>query len=86
MGDESGVAGMRPRQLLKFTDNMSASWKGWIQQFNWYDTASQLSRKSPEVQAATFMATIGPETIQIFNISNLTEAQQKDMDQIKKRV
>ncbi|KAG5895154.1 hypothetical protein JTB14_007323 [Gonioctena quinquepunctata] len=31
------------------------------------------------------MATIGPEAIHIFNNSNLTEAQQKDMDQIKNK-
>ncbi|KAG5883012.1 hypothetical protein JTB14_033467 [Gonioctena quinquepunctata] len=79
MGDESGVSGIRPPKSLTFTENMSASWKGWIQQFNWYPTASQLSKKSPEV------ATIGPEAIQIFNNFTLTKAQQKDIGQIKSK-
>lgn len=85
MADESGVAGIRPPKPLTFTENMSANWKDWVQQFNWYATASQLSKKSAEVQAATFMAVIGPEAIQIFNNFNLTEAEQKDIEQIKNK-
>lgn len=84
--DESGVSGIRPpKNLVLNNENMTSIWKNWIQQFEWYAIATQLAKKPKEVQAASFMAIIGPDAIQIFNTFNLTSEQQKEINIIKQK-
>lgn len=85
--DESStpVNGIRPPKQLVFSNDMSTNWKNWIQQFEWYAIATQLNKKAKEVQAATFMTTIGPDAIQVFNNFNLTPQQQTDVEIIKEK-
>uniref|UniRef100_A0A1Y1JW88 Tick transposon n=1 Tax=Photinus pyralis TaxID=7054 RepID=A0A1Y1JW88_PHOPY len=77
------MAGIKPPKSLLINNDVAKNWKNWLQQFEWYETAVQLQEKTAEVQAATFMSTIGPDAIHIFNSFNLTAAQQKDIKTIK---
>ncbi|KAF5282886.1 hypothetical protein FQR65_LT14189 [Abscondita terminalis] len=79
----SAMAGIKPPKPLIVDQDAATNWKNWLQQFEWYAIAVQLYDKPPEVQAATFMATIGQEAIRIFNSFNLTERQQKNIIEIK---
>lgn len=69
---------IRPLKQLVVTNDMSSTWKNWMQQFVWFATSVQLTRKPQQVQPAIFMAIIGPEAIQIFNNFNVTEEEKKD--------
>lgn len=55
------------------------------EQFEWYSIAIQLDKKPAEVQAATFMAVIGPEAIEIYNSFNLSDADKNILQNIKNR-
>lgn len=76
---------MRPPKPLTFDTNMEKRWKDWIQQFNWYSTAVQLQRKTPEIQAATLMSSLGSEAAEIYNTFNLTEQEETNVAVIKQR-
>ena len=42
-------------------------WKSWIQNYNIYESASEIEVKSPKIQIATFLNIIGQEGIDIYN-------------------
>lgn len=77
------MSGIKPPRSLVIGNDVAVNWKNWLQQFEWYATAVQLNEKPKEIQAATLMAAIGQEAIQIFNSFNLTEEEQKDITVIK---
>lgn len=70
--NNEAVSGIKPPGYLHIeSDNKSANWKKWRQQFEWYATAIQLGKKPADIQAATFMSIIGPDAIDIYNSFNL---------------
>lgn len=79
------TSNVRPPKPLIFDSNMEVRWKEWIQQFNWYAIATQLSTKPNAVQAATLMASMGLDAAAIFNTFNLSEAEQENITIIKER-
>ena len=40
---------------------MASNWKLWVQQYGWFEVATQLNKKSEEIQVATFMSCIAFE-------------------------
>ncbi|KAL4721604.1 hypothetical protein ACJJTC_011657 [Scirpophaga incertulas] len=66
-------------------NDLAAAWKLWLQQFTWYEVATNLSKKPPEVQVAVFMSAIGPDAAVIYNTFNLTLVEEKSLDTIKAR-
>lgn len=74
-----------PRKLVIDSTNGGKNWKEWLQQYNWYGIATQIDKKSKEVQAATFMMVIGEEASCIFNTFGLSEEEQKDVEIIKQK-
>ena len=42
-------------------------WKSWIQNYNIYESASEIEVKSQKIQIATFLNIIGQEGIDIYN-------------------
>lgn len=82
--DES-VVGLKPPRSLQISNetDMSAVWKIWIQQYQWYETATNLKSKSPEIQVATFMTIIGPEAVDIYNTFNLKIGDANNPEKIK---
>lgn len=74
-----------PKSMRFDSKNMDIIYKEWIQQFNWFAVATQLSKKPGEVQAATLMATIGTEAAVVFNTFKLTDAEQVDIQVIKQK-
>ncbi|KAG5868491.1 hypothetical protein JTB14_005883 [Gonioctena quinquepunctata] len=82
MGDESDAAGMRPPKPLTFTENMLASWKGWIHQFNWYAKNHQKHNFLKVVQQEDgpfdeFLGTIETQA-KTCEFGNLTDSLLKD--------
>lgn len=76
---------VRPPKNLVITNDMAKTWMEWLQQFNWYSTAVQLNTQSAERQAATLMATIGPDAITIFNTFGLSAEEQRNVEVIKQK-
>lgn len=56
-----------PKTLIFNVSGMSMSWRNWIQQFEWYSTATQLTRK---IQLQHLWQQL---VIQIFNNFNLSD-------------
>ncbi|GBP14486.1 Uncharacterized protein K02A2.6 [Eumeta japonica] len=85
MATNDAVSGIKPPANLQIDSDKSTSWKKWLQQFEWYATAIQLDKKPADVQAATFMAVIGSDAIEIYNSFNLSNADQNNLQIIKER-
>lgn len=85
MSTNEAVTGIKPPGNLQIESDKSTSWKKWIQQFEWYATAIQLDKKPAAIQAATFMAIIGPDAIEIYNNFNLSDADKNNLQIIKGR-
>ncbi|GLV46158.1 hypothetical protein CBL_02874 [Carabus blaptoides fortunei] len=79
------LSGIKPPDNLQTDSDKSTSWKKWLQQFEWYTTAIQLNNKPAEVQAATFMALISLDAIEIYNSFNLSDADKNNLHIIKDR-
>lgn len=58
MATESGVSLKPPKPLIITEQGMANSWKSFSQQFEWYSVATNLMKKSPEIQVATFMTAL----------------------------
>ena len=77
------TTGLKPPKPLVLGDNMAAQWKAWIRQFDWFSTATQLSEKSPSVQAATLMSAIGDDCIRIYDTFGLRPDEESDLAVIR---
>lgn len=76
---------VRPPKPLQVSGDMANDWKLWLQQYEWFETATFMNTKPPNVQVANFMASIGPDAVVIFNTFGLTAAQLGDITTIKER-
>ncbi|GBP61465.1 Endogenous retrovirus group K member 8 Pol protein [Eumeta japonica] len=85
MATNDAVSGIKPPANLQIDSDKSTSWKKWLQQFEWYATAIRLDKKPADVQAATFMAVIGSDAIEIYNSFNLSNVDQNNLQIIKER-
>jgi len=56
-----------PKHLIVSNTGMASEWKKWKQQWKWYYTASGLEGKSNTVQVASFMSSLGPDILDIYN-------------------
>lgn len=79
----ASAAGLKPPKPIVLGDNMAAQWKNWVRQYSWFATATQLSEKSDEVQAATFMSAIGEDCVRIYDTFGLRPEEENDVDVIK---
>ncbi|XP_062542356.1 uncharacterized protein K02A2.6-like [Armigeres subalbatus] len=78
-------SGLKPPKPIVLGENMAAQWKSWVRQYSWFATATQLSEKSDEVQAATFMSAIGEDCVRIYDTFGLRPDEEKDVDVIKSK-
>lgn len=67
------------------SENVSVAWKLWLQQWEWYATATSIAKKNPEIQVAIFMSSIGPEAAVVYNTFNLTTAESKSLEAVKEK-
>ncbi|UYV72089.1 hypothetical protein LAZ67_9001784, partial [Cordylochernes scorpioides] len=58
-------------------------WESWLESFEWYEIATQLSSKAPEVQVAIFMTAMGREAQNIFKSFNLNNADKNNLSIVK---
>ncbi|KAG8181673.1 hypothetical protein JTE90_019212 [Oedothorax gibbosus] len=80
---DTGINVKAPAPLKLSGGNAKASWRDFIQRFEWYAVATNLSAKSPEVQAAVFMSTLGEEAVPVFNSFQLSDEDKKDISKLK---
>lgn len=85
MATNDAVSGIKPPDNLQIDPDKSTCWKKWLQQFEWYATAVQLNKKPADVQAATFMAVIGSEAIEIYNSFALDDTDKNNLQVIKEK-
>ncbi|XP_059046435.1 uncharacterized protein K02A2.6-like [Achroia grisella] len=78
------VSGIKPpKYFCTNSENVAVNWNLWLQQWDWYATATNMHKKKPEVQVAVFMTSIGPEAAVIFNTFGLTQSQSTCLKTIK---
>lgn len=70
---------------IKNSENMAVEWETWLQQYEWFETASNLKKKNKKMQVATFMSIIGSEAISIYNTFRLSKIDQKNLQVIKEK-
>lgn len=75
-------ASIRPPKPLVINSDVATNWKRWKQQWKFYVTATMLDKKSPEVQAATLMATIGEDAFTVFESFAFADDEQKNISRI----
>lgn len=78
------VSFLRPPKPLTVssTDN-SKNWQLWLQQYEWFETATQLKKKPADIQVATFMSSIGIDAVSIFNTFTFQLNEAKKIENIK---
>ena len=59
-------------------------WKDWIQQYIWFEQASGIQALPKERHVGILMNSLGPDVIGTFKGLELTDAQKKDPEEIKK--
>ncbi|RLU21670.1 hypothetical protein DMN91_006046 [Ooceraea biroi] len=74
-----GLRGPAPLKVIH--EGMDKQWQLWLQAFEFYATATQLDKKSPSIQVATFMAMLGQEALIIYNTFELADT--NDIARIK---
>lgn len=76
---------VKPPKELEFNSNMAANWKKWLQQYEWFATASQMSLKSMNIQIATFMSSIGRDAIDVYDSFTFATGEESNLEAIKKK-
>lgn len=64
---------------------MGNNWRVWLQQYVWFEIATQMVALPANVQVATFMASIGSEAFAIFIMFSLTASEHSDINTINTR-
>lgn len=83
----SKVGFLRPPKPLDCSggNNLGNDWKEWIQQYNWFEVATKMRLEDQDVQVATFLTSIGPQAVKIFNTFNCTQAEMESVAAIKQK-
>lgn len=74
-----------PKPLVVSGENSANNWKLWIQQYEWFEEATNMHLKTQKMQVATFMSTIGTEAVIIFNTFGCTDIELASIVLIKQR-
>lgn len=74
-----------PKPLIVGGDTGANNWKLWIQQYEWFEIATNMQAKAQNVQVATFMSSIGTDAVQIFNTFGCTPEELANLDTVKGR-
>lgn len=74
-----------PKPLVVGGESIANNWKLWIQQYEWFEIATNMRHKSQNVQVATFMSSIGTDAVVIFNTFGCTAEEMGCIDEIKRR-
>lgn len=66
--DEStSVVRLKPPKELQINNkkDMPQTWTTWIQQYHWYEAATNLKKKYATIHVATFMSIIGSDAFTV---------------------
>lgn len=74
-----------PKPLVMHGGDGANNWKVWLQQYQWFEIASNINQKPQNVQVATFMSTIGTEAVLLFNTFGCTAVEIASLEAIKLR-
>lgn len=76
---------VRQQKSLALGNDPTYNWKQWKMQYEFFETATQLTSKTAVIQAATFMAVIDPEVIPIYESFCLTDIEKKNVTTIRQK-
>lgn len=87
MAHEGSTNFIRPPKCLEIdnTNQMGIKWKNWIQQYKWFEVATQMDKKTEQIQIATFMASLGPDALDVYNSFNLKNEDTEKLEKIKSK-
>ena len=72
-----------PPQPMVVKDDVSTNWKLFRQSWQYYVTATELNKKSKEVQAGALCSVMGMESVKVMNsLTTLTVDDKKDLEKI----
>ncbi|UYV64834.1 K02A2.6-like [Cordylochernes scorpioides] len=74
---------IRPPKQIGLNELNKEGWESWLESFEWYEIATQLSSKAPEVPVAIFMAAMGREAQNIFKTFDLNNADKNNLSIVK---
>lgn len=80
--------GLRPPAPFSFTTSTtpsesSRSWDQWLEQFDFYMTATEKASKPGEVQVATLLTLLGQQGLELFRTFNLDADDKKNIATVK---
>lgn len=61
----------------------SRSWSAWLEQYDFYMTATEKSLKSEEIQVATLLTILGAQGQELFRTFDLTEGERKKIGNVR---
>lgn len=67
---------------LSLRGNLSANWRRFKQNYDIFEEATGIKRKSENVRIASFLNTIGEEAVELFNTFDLSVGDRKDLRKI----
>ncbi|KAG1708520.1 hypothetical protein GQR58_002969 [Nymphon striatum] len=62
---------------------LSRSWDKWVEQFDFFMTATERNGKSGEVKVALLLSLLGPQCMDIYRTFNFSDIQKKDLEVVK---
>ncbi|KAG1682004.1 hypothetical protein GQR58_011414 [Nymphon striatum] len=62
---------------------LSRSWDKWVEQFDFFMTATERNGKSGEVKVALLLSLLGPQCMDIYRTFNISDIQKKDLEVVK---
>ena len=73
-----------PTGLILSARNKAVSWKVYKQQWENYSIVAQLERQTEGHKVASFLYSIGPDAVKIYNSFDLSEANRRKLSEIIK--
>lgn len=64
---------IRPSKPLSVSGDIATAWQLWLQQYEYFEAATQMQTKSARVQVGTFITSIGVDAVVIFNTFQLSD-------------
>lgn len=77
---------IKPPKPLVVSGDISKNWSLWIQQYEWFEIATNMKKKSASVQVATFMSSIGIESVMVFNTVRSYRTRKRKYKRNKKKI
>ena len=83
---QSVVVNISTPKPMSFDGDLGVNWRRFKRSYELYHEASELGKKSAEIQAAMFMHCVGEEALEILDTLDLTDAEKKNYKSLKEKL